>query len=656
MRTLVLFLLLLIAWPLPAQELPKLQYNAPDLVVDLGVGLWAWPLPMDFDKDGDLDLVVACPDVPYRGIYFFENPGGSQEMPVFKAGTKISPGARNLQLSQLGEEPVVMGPGTIYQDFRKQGLNQPREVPLSVDFKKMHGRTRAQQWKLIDYDDDGDQDVVIGLGVWEDYGWDNAYDEKGQWKNGPLHGYVYLALNKGSDAKPEYAPLEKLMAGTQPIDVYGMPSPNFADFDGDGDLDLICGEFLDGFTYFENIGSRTQAAYSRGQRLKYHNQAIRMDLQMITPVSIDWNGDGHVDLIVGDEDGRVALVKNTGKRLHGVPQFLPPVYFKQEARDVKFGALVTPFSFDWDADGDEDLICGNTAGYIGFIENLDGANSPRWAPPRYLTADDHIIRPMAGPTGSIQGPCEAKWGYSTLSVADWDLDGLPDIVLNSIWGKVVWYENVGSLQAPQLTSARPISVEWLEQPEKPEWNWWDPKERELVTQWRTTPYVIDWNEDGLPDLIMLDHEGYLAFFERYRENGQLRLKPPKRIFKTRGPAVYDSKNRPQEGATDGFLQLNHRIGGGSGRRKFCFVDWDQDGRVDLIVNSVNVNFFRNTGTDRNGHVILEDQGALTQHELAGHTTSPTVVDWDKNGIPDLLIGAEDGRFYYLENTKKTKLR
>jgi hypothetical protein len=61
-------------------SLERIRYNHSGLVVDLGVGLWAWPMPMDWDGDGDLDLVVSCPDVPFNGIYLFENPGGGGNM------------------------------------------------------------------------------------------------------------------------------------------------------------------------------------------------------------------------------------------------------------------------------------------------------------------------------------------------------------------------------------------------------------------------------------------------------------------------------------------------------------------------------------------------------------------------------------------------
>ncbi len=42
-------------------------------------------------------------------------------------------------------------------------------------------------------------------------------------------------------------------------------------------------------------------------------------------------------------------------------------------------------------------------------------------------------------------------------------------------------------------------------------------------------------------------------------------------------------------------------------------------------------------------------GDLSTFKLAGHTTNPTLVNWDHNEKPDLLLGAEDGCFYYWKN-------
>jgi hypothetical protein len=315
-----------------------------------------------------------------------------------------------------------------------------------------------------------------------------------------------------------------------------------------------------------------------------------------------------------------------------MPQFLPPYYFQQEADEVKFGALATPSGVDWDGDGDIDIICGNTAGYIGFLENLSGpgVEQPRWAAPKRLEADGQVIRFMAGPNGSIQGPAEAKWGYTTLTVADWNGDGLPDSLANSIWGRVEWFRNIGTRTSPKLAAAQPVEVEWPEQPPKPSWVWWTPKLKELVTQWRTTPLAVDVNRDGLMDLVMLDHEGYLSYFERERCEGKLTLFPPRRAF-------IDKNGEP--------LRLNPGRAGKSGRRKMCIVDWDSDGKLDILINSQNANWLRQTET-RGNQFVLEDQGPLDRRILTGHDTSPTVVDWNGDGKPDLLIGAEDGYFYY----------
>jgi hypothetical protein len=616
--------------------LTQVKYNHPGLVVDLGVGLWAWPMPMDYDGDGDLDLVVSCPDKPSNGTYFFENPSdGKAKFPVFKPGKKIGRGYRNVRVSYVDGQPIVLERARQYARFRDTQYEQP--VTLKVDTGFQKGRKiRANQWHRVDYNGDGLLDVVIGYGDWTEYGWDDAWNSEGAWTNGPLRGRMRVALNKGTNDEPVFeTPVELAGERGKTPEVYGWPSPSFSDWDGDGDLDILCGEFRDTFTYFENVGSRTDPLYAAGRVIEHDGRPLEMDLQMIVPSAIDWDGDDDLDLIVGDEDGRVALVENTGQLADRTPQFLPPRYFQQEADYVKFGALATPFGYDWDGDGDEDILCGNTAGYIGFIENLGGGEHPKWAAPELLKAGGKTFRVMAGPNGSIQGPCEEKWGYTTLSVNDWNHDGLPDIVFNSIWGRIEWLENIGTRTQPKLAAAQSIEVAWPGETPKPEWTWWQPVGKELVTQWRTTPVVVDWDDDGLHDLIVLDVEGYPSFFQRKKTDRGLILLPGKRVFRT---------------DTGDALRLNKKRAGGSGRRKVEVADWDGDGRKDLLLNSKNADWYRNVRSTDAGEVFV-NQGALSERPLAGHTSSPTTVDWNADGVPDLLVGAENGYLYYARNPR-----
>lgn len=609
-------------------KLQPLNYNNPQLVVDLGVGLWAWPMPIDFNGNGKLDLLVACPDKPSGGVWLFENLGQpGEQLPLFKPGVRLGPAGHNMQLSYVDGQPRILGPGVEFHDFKQAGFEKRNQIYPRTNIHDRAGRIRANMWRYVDFNGNGAHDLIVGVGDWSEFVWDHAYDAQGHWRNGRLRGYVYLIENHGSDAQPDYSdqPIKLRTDDGSLIDVYGWPSPNFADFDGDGDLDLICGEFLDGFTYFENIGTRTEPRYGVGRRLiASDGEPLAMHVQMITPTAIDWTGNGHIDLIVGDEDGRVALVEHSGKLRDGMPVFHPPVYFQQQAETLKFGALATPFVVDWDGDGRDDILCGNTAGNIAWFKNLGPAEDglPSWAAP-VLLEDAHTGEPfrvMAGSNGSIQGPCEAKWGYTCLSAADWDGDGRPDIIYNSILGRIGLLR--GSDDPRRVT---PATFDSGVRELPPAWAWWQSPQSDTLTQWRTTPLALDFTGDGELDLVGLDQQGYLVL---RRGGGRA-----ERIF-------VDEDNQP--------LRLNSSSCGRSGRVKLALVDWDGDGRLDLLINSKNATWYRNC-EQRDGLFVLKRIGELTDRDVSGHTCSPAVGDFDGSGRPGLLLGAEDGRIYYIRH-------
>jgi hypothetical protein len=205
---------------------------------------------------------------------------------------------------------------------------------------------------------------------------------------------------------------------------------------------------------------------------------------------------------------------------------------------------------------------------------------------------------------------------------------------------VEWLRNVGSRTNPKLAAAQSIRVEWPAgtAPPKPAWTWWQPKPGELVTQWRTTPVVHDFTGDGLPDLAMLDVEGVLSLFERSKKDGQLVLLPPRRAF-------VDDNGKP--------LQLNAGTAGKSGRRKLCATDWDGDGQLDFLLNSANADFLKRTGI-KDDQWSFKNAGSLASKNIEGHDVSPTVVDFDGDGVFDFVGGAEDGRFYFLANPRGMK--
>ena len=123
------------------------------------------------------------------------------------------------------------------------------------------------------------------------------------------------------------------------------------------------------------------------------------------------------------------------------------------------------------------------------------------------------------------------------------------------------------------------------------------------------------------------------------------LKPGQRIFYGSQASGFDSKHSVMV-ETPGPLRLNVKENGSSGRVKLTITDWNKDGKPDIILNSLNASVLINKG-EKNGNVYFEEIGQVSDKVLAGHTTSPTMVNWGGTNS-GLLIGAEDGPLYFMK--------
>jgi hypothetical protein len=200
---------------------------------------------------------------------------------------------------------------------------------------------------------------------------------------------------------------------------------------------------------------------------------------------VDFDGDGIGDILSGSYDGDLYFFKGKGQG-----EFAAPVKLQRDGHDINLGASSTVFATDWRGTGRLDLLVGGMRGDLYLIPN-DGTNAnPAYGTPRKLEAGG---RPIQGP----------HHGDSQPVAADWDGDGLLDLIVGWGDGSVVWYRNVGSRREPKL--AKGVTLVGATPP--PNYDDNAPPSRDTKPGVRAKVCVVDWNGDGRLDLLVGDFGG-----------------------------------------------------------------------------------------------------------------------------------------------------
>jgi len=98
------------------------------------------------------------------------------------------------------------------------------------------------------------------------------------------------------------------------VNPYGLDStsyfafPAFADLDGDGDMDLLVGEYYGAMQYFENTGTANNPQFAAPQVNPF---GLVSTNYLAFPAFADLDGDGDMDLLVGEDYGAMQYFENT---------------------------------------------------------------------------------------------------------------------------------------------------------------------------------------------------------------------------------------------------------------------------------------------------------------------------------------------------------
>lgn len=145
------------------------------------------------------------------------------------------------------------------------------------------------------------------------------------------------------------------------------------------------------------------------------------------PFAVDWDGDGDLDLVAGNFHGTFYLFKGEGK---GKFAPVPEEMMAGEKPLAIEGHHSDPFVVDWDGDGDLDVLSGSSAGGVQLAENRAGPGKlPQLAPFQSLIQGaPSVVYGQIQKEEDLKAPASA----TRVWVDDFNSDGKLDILVGDL--------------------------------------------------------------------------------------------------------------------------------------------------------------------------------------------------------------------------------
>lgn len=227
---------------------------------------------------------------------------------------------------------------------------------------------------MLDFDNDGLTDMLVS---------------PNDTKKTPDRETVWFYRNTQSNANPHFELQQKDAMGNTMLDFGSGAQPAFADVNGDGLLDIVVGNCnyftpdqptvepdVPGLYLLLNTGSSSQPAFELADTDWLGFSVFGEEKFAFAPTFGDLDGDGDLDLLVGERYGSLIFVENTAGP--GNPMAFGPL--QTNWQNINVGQYATPFIFDLDEDGDLDLIVGERNGNINYLPNLGTPTAPLFHP------------------------------------------------------------------------------------------------------------------------------------------------------------------------------------------------------------------------------------------------------------------------------------